>query len=340
MLKKIDPRQLWETLQAKPKVLITVHRGPDGDAIGSALGLAHFLKGAGVSSSIVVPDEFPDFLKWLPGANDIVAYDRNRREGAEQVAQAELIFCLDFNRPDRMSDLGKVITHAGKPMFVIDHHRDPAAFADAYYVDSEASSTAELIYRLISEMGQTDLIDVDGAMGLYTGLVTDTGSFRFSSVSPQVMRIAATLMEKGVDHTIIYDEVFDNSSLDRLKLRGYALYEKTEVIEGTGAAYIHLTSAELQRFNYRNGDTEGLVNYALGLEGVHVAGFFYERDGYVKISLRSKGQVDVNIIASACFNGGGHKNAAGGRSADSLEKTIQKFEQIARSGFQIEKVEE
>ncbi len=226
-----------------------------------------------------------------------------------------------------------------KPKYVIDHHQDPDDFADQYFVDSDASSTAELIYRLAAEMNDDNLINPDAAICLYTGLVTDTGSFRFSSVTPEVMRIAANLMSTGIDHVRVYNEVYDNSSLDQLRLRGYALSEKTVVIGETGAAYISLSEDELERFNYHSGDTEGLVNYALSIEGIHVAGFFYERDGYIKLSLRSKGKVEVNKIASALFQGGGHKMAAGGRSDLSLEETIAKFEAVAKAGFQLEAID-
>jgi phosphoesterase RecJ-like protein len=195
-----------------------------------------------------------------------------------------------------------------------------------------------MVYRLISAFGETHLISKDAALSLYTGLVTDTGSFRFSSVTPDVMRIAADLMSTGMNHVRVYNEVFDNSTLDRLKLRGYALSEKTKVIEGKGAAYIALTDDELNRFNYQRGDTEGLVNYALSIEGVHVAGFFYERDGYVKLSLRSKGKVEVNKIAGALFQGGGHKMAAGGRSDEDLNSTVEKFIAAAEAEFDLNKM--
>lgn len=340
MLKRIDPARLLEKLRGAPKVLITMHRGPDGDAMGSSLALDGFLKSFGIKPVVVAPDDFPAFLKWLPGHDDVLIYENDSQEIDELITNMDLIFCLDFNHPGRLAKFQNTLNGAKAPKFIIDHHRDPNPFGDEYYVDQEASSTAELIYRLIEEMGETDRINKDTALCLYTGLVTDTGSFRFDSVTPDVMRIAAELMKRGIDHTKVYDEIYDNSTLDRLKLRGYALSNKTVVVGETGAAYISLTNKELERFNFHPGDTEGLVNYALGLAGVHVAGFFYERDGYIKISLRSKGKIDVNEVASAYFNGGGHKNAAGGRSNESLDKTVKRFETIARRGFEIERVEE
>ena len=316
-----------------------MHKGPDGDAIGSSLGLYHFFKAIGVGASLIAPDSYPKFLKWLPGCDQIIEADKDLAKANKELKEADLIFSLDFNHPSRLGDFEEAVIASEKPKYVIDHHQDPSDFADLYYVDSDASSTAEMIYRLIEEFDQTDLIDIDCATCLYTGLVTDTGSFRFSSVTPQVMRIASELMSTGMDHVKIYNEVFDNSTLDRLKLRGYALSKKTIVIENAGAAYISLTEKELHHFNYQRGDTEGLVNYALSIEGVHVAGFFYEKDGFVKLSLRSKGNVEVNKIASALFHGGGHKMAAGGRSDESLKNTLAKFIAVAKAGFDLNQME-
>jgi len=316
-----------------------MHKGPDGDAIGSSLGFYHFLKQKGVEASLVSPDSFPKFLKWLPACDQIIDCEHHPHRAEKAIKDCDIIFCLDFNHPSRLGSFQDLVQGSDKPKYVIDHHQDPDDFADHYYVDSDASSTAEMIYRLAAEMQETDLIAADAAICLYTGLVTDTGSFRFSSVTPQVMQIAANLMSTGMDHVKVYNEIYDNSSLDRLKLRGYALSEKTVVIGDTGGAYISLSEEELERFNYRSGDTEGLVNYALSIEGVHVAGFFYERDGYIKISLRSKGKVEVNKISSALFQGGGHKMAAGGRSDLSLADTVAKFEAVAKAGFKPENIE-
>ncbi|MGB6036784.1 MAG: bifunctional oligoribonuclease/PAP phosphatase NrnA [Cryomorphaceae bacterium] len=339
MLNKVDPGELKKILEQKPKVLITMHKGPDGDAIGSSLGFYHFLKEKGIDAVVVAPDNFPKFLKWLPGCDHIFDCDHYPHKAEKAIKECDLIFCLDFNHPSRLGAFQDMVLKSDKPKYVIDHHQDPDGFADHYFVDSDASSTAEMIYRLAAEMEETALIDKDSAICLYTGLVTDTGSFRFSSVTPEVMQIAANLMSTGIDHVRVYNEVYDNSTLDQLKLKGYALSEKTVVVGNTGAAYISLTEEELERFNYHSGDTEGLVNYALSIEGIHVAGFFYERDGYIKLSLRSKGKVEVNKIAGALFQGGGHKMAAGGRSDLSLAKTVAKFVAVAEAGFQIEAVQ-
>jgi phosphoesterase RecJ-like protein len=275
---------------------------------------------------VVAPDQFPSFLRWLPGCEEVLVYEKQSKEVKEAVARCSALFCLDFNAPDRMGDLEETITSAGKPIAVIDHHRFPADFAEAYYTDDKASSTAELIYRLAVELDLDQYLDAISATCLYTGLVTDTGSFRFSSVNARVLHIAAALLDTGMNHLTIYDHIFDNNRLDQLKLKGYALSEKMVVTGAGQVAYISLNIEELKRFHYRPGDTEGLVNYALSIEGVHLAAFFSEKEDLIKISLRSKGQVDVNEFARKYFEGGGHIHAAGGRSRLSLAETIEKFE--------------
>jgi len=315
-------------LAPKPRVIITIHRGPDGDAIGSGLGWMHILANAGIHATVIAPDAYPNFLKWMPGNEHIIVYESERDKAEKAIGEAELIFCLDFNSPARMGNLAEAITSANKPMVVVDHHQQPDDFAQGYYIDEQASSTAEMIYRLTEMLNWEMHINHQAAMCLYTGIVTDTGSFRYVSVSPQVLRIAASLMEKGIDHTRIYREVFDSNTLDQLKLKGFALAEKLNVIHEAGTAYIALTEKELKRFNFQKGDTEGLVNYALSIKGVGVAAFFSESEGKVKISLRSKADYDVNELARKHFNGGGHVNAAGGMRIDTMKNTINSFKEI------------
>jgi phosphoesterase RecJ-like protein len=338
MISQATPIELRKLLKPSSKVLITMHKGPDGDAIGSSLGFQHFLKSLGVIATVVAPDHYPKFLSWLPGSEEVIVAEAHPAKAKRALDDCDVVFCLDFNHPSRLGSFEEFVTQSNKTKVVVDHHQDPSDFGDLYFVDSEASSTAEMIYRLVSGFKETHLISKEMAICLYTGLVTDTGSFRFSSVTPQVMRIAADLMDTGMDHVKVYNEVFDNSTLDRLRLRGYALSQKTEVIKGTGAAYISLTESELNTFNYQRGDTEGLVNYALSIEGVHVAGFFYERDGHVKLSLRSKGKIEVNRVAGALFQGGGHKMAAGGRSDEGLDSAVKKFIEAAQAGFEMNTV--
>lgn len=325
-IKSID--EIQKLLAPLPTVVITVHRGPDGDAIGSGLGWLHILRRAGIRATLIVPDPYPKFLQWMPGNKDVIVYERAPARAQRAIDRADLIFCLDFNAPSRLKDLENPIVKAGKPIVVIDHHRDPDPFATAYYTDDTASSTAEMIYRLCDTLGWKQHIDRDAAICLYTGIVTDTGSFRFPSASPALMRIAAGLMETGIDHSRVYREVFDNNSENQLRLRGFALYEKLKVLPESATAYIALSEAELKRFDYQKGDTEGLVNYALSIAGINLAAFFAEKDGIIKISFRSTGTYDVNTLARKWFDGGGHINAAGGSSKLSLQDTLRKFEEI------------
>lgn len=322
---------IQKLLEAKPRVVVTMHRGPDGDAIGSSLGLYHLLMQMGIESTVIAPDAYPNFLQWLPANDQILVYE-SQKEGAQKAIDAcDLIFCLDFNAPSRLADLEKSVTGAGKPIVVIDHHQEPADFASYYYVDDTACSTAQMVYRLAESLNVIHLINHDAALCLYTGLVTDTGSFRFPSVTPEVMRMAARLMETGIDHSRIYYEIFDSNSEDQLRLRGYAISDKLVVISELNTAYISLTQEELQRFNFRKGDTEGLVNVALGVKGVHFAAFFSESDGMVKISFRSHGSFDVNQFARRYFDGGGHKNAAGGRFMGKMDKAIALFKDALKA---------
>ncbi len=308
-----------------------MHQGPDGDAVGSSLAWSLILQKLGLNTSIIAPDAFADFLKWMPGADHIIIFDKNEEKGTKAIAEAQIIFCLDFNAIDRMSLVEGPVSKSEAPIVVIDHHRFPTAFAKYYYTNDKACSTAELIYRLVLQMGYESLIDIDIATGLYAGIVTDTGSFRFPSVTPEVMRIGAALMEKGLNHADIHMQLFDSNTEDMTRLRGYALSEKLVVIPEAATAYISLSDAELKRFNNRKGYTEGLVNQALAIKGVHLAALFTEGDGLIKISLRSHGKMDVNQLARTHFNGGGHINAAGGRSHSSLAHVIKEFEDIAKN---------
>lgn len=328
MINMASTSEIQKLLEPKPNVVITVHRGPDGDAIGSGLGWMHILAKAGIQAQVIVPDEYPEFLKWMPENDSIIVFEKEAPRANTAIQKADLIFCLDFNAPSRMGSLENAIMKANKPIVVVDHHQNPADFAQAYYTDDTASSTAEMIYRLCEVLGWEGHIDRDAAICLYTGIVTDTGSFRFPAASPRLMRIAAKLMETGIDHSRVYREVFDNNSETQLRLRGFALSQRLIVMPEASTAYIALSQEDLGQFQYQKGDTEGLVNYALGIKGVNLAGFFAEKDGIIKISLRSTGSYDVNVLARQNFDGGGHINAAGGRSELSLEETTRKFEEI------------
>lgn len=310
-------------------VVIVTHWSPDGDAIGSSLGLYHYLKAIGKKVSVVVPNEYPDFLKWMPGDKQILNFEKDATKVGNLILKAEAIFTLDFNTLKRIEELGKEIEIAKAPKILVDHHQQPDDYATYYFHDVDACSTCELVYDLIVGLGDKKLIDKKIAQCLYVGLMTDTGSFRYSSVNSKTHIILSELLKTGILPSEIHSAVYDTYSEDRVKLLGYAISEKMTILKGLPIAYISLTGEELKKFNYVKGDTEGLVNYPFQVKGIRVCALFNEMDGTVKISFRSKGNIDVNKFARSYFNGGGHINAAGGRSHDSLGQTIQKFVELA-----------
>jgi phosphoesterase RecJ-like protein len=316
-------------LLAKPKkIAIVTHWSPDGDAIGSSLGLWNFLKKKGHDATVIVPNEYPEFLNWMYGHKQIVDATRNKKKAEQTLKNAEIIFCLDFNELKRINVLGEIIEKLPVPKVLIDHHPNPSNFADYVLHKVEASSTAELIYDFIVEMKGTKLIDKNIANCLYTGIMTDTGSFRFPSTSVKTHLVIAALMKAGAENSLNHNRIYDDNTESRLRLLGYALSEKLEVMPEFHTAFFTLNDAELTRFNYQKGDTEGLVNYALTMRGIVFAAFFSERDGKVKCSFRSKGNFDVNQFARAGFNGGGHKNAAGGMLELPLAEVVKKFKSM------------
>ncbi len=299
-------------IEASQKIVITTHRSPDGDAIGSSLALYHFLKKWNKDVQVIVPDSYPEFLHWLPGHQEVVIYVENTDRADGLIDEADLVFSLDYNILSRTGGMQQKLEACGKKFILVDHHQQPGEYPVVSFSDTSASSTAEMIFELIDVLGRKDWIDKDCGACIYTGIMTDSGSFRFPNVSSATHQIAAQLMSIGVDHSEIHRQVYDNNLIHRLQLVGYALSEKLVVIEGCKAAYILLSREELARFNYQPGDTEGLVNYALSLKGVNVAAFVREGSNIVKMSFRSKGKFDVNTFARTYFSGGGHKNAAGG----------------------------
>lgn len=313
-------------LKKSPKILVVTHWNPDGDALGSSLALAHFLKKRGHKVQVMVPNAFPDFLQWLPGSSSILVYDRQREKALKAIKSCDLIFALDFNTFKRLEEMGQVLESSKTEKVLIDHHREPDMKVSLRYHDIKACSTCELVYDLIIALKGKALLDKRMAACLYTGLMTDTGSFKFSSVNSKTHRIVAELLETGIVPHQIHSAVYDNYSLHRLRLMGFALAEKLRVVKGFPVAYFCLSAAELNRFDFQKGDTEGLVNYPFMVKGIEVCALFTESEaGLVKISFRSKGRVDVNRYARKHFEGGGHLNAAGGKSKQSLAFTEQSF---------------
>ncbi|MCB0429733.1 MAG: bifunctional oligoribonuclease/PAP phosphatase NrnA [Flavobacteriales bacterium] len=327
-------KQLKSLLADPRKIVITTHTHPDGDAMGSSLALALYLQKKGHRVQVITPTGYPDFLHWLPGNNEVLIYNMNdgtKRKGERMVGQADIVFALDYNDPKRIDDLGKFMQDSKATKVLVDHHPDPVNFAELALSDTRASSTCELIHRLITSLGDKALVNQDIASCLYTGIMTDTGSFRFASTSPETHRVVASLIETGMQHTLIHERIFDSYSESRARLLGYSLKDKLVVFPEFHAAYISLSKAELDQFGYQNGDTEGLVNYAYAISGIRLGALFMEKGDLVKISFRSKGSFDVNELAREHFSGGGHKNAAGGSSTLTLQETVKKFEALLPS---------
>ena len=321
-----DTQRLQEFLDKDPIITIIPHTNPDGDAIGSSLGLYLFLKAQNHNVKVITPTDFPDFLKWMPAADDILIYSNHEKEAQERIESSTLIFTLDFNNLLRAKPLTPFLEKATAPFVMIDHHQQPDTYATITYSNDKASSTCELVYHTIVSLASEQVIDEAIATCLYTGIMTDTGGFRYSLTSPTTHRIVATLLEKGANCTRISSEVFDSYSLDRLQLLGNVLRGLVYLPEYK-TAYMSISSKELKQFNFRKGDTEGFVNYGLRIKEAELAAIFIENEeeNVIKISFRSKTNLDVNALARTYFNGGGHINAAGGGTHTSLKDTIALF---------------
>ncbi len=324
-----DVTPLKQLLAYPKQIVITTHHKPDGDAIGSSLGLYNYLIQKGHHVTVITPSDYPFFLQWLPNNTHVLVYPDHKDESARLIAEAELIFCLDFNTLKRIGDMGELVRAAEGKKVLIDHHLEPEDFDDYRYWSINACATAQLIYEFIAlKMGEPELINKDVATCLYTGIMTDSGSFRFDTTTPDVHRIAADLIAAGAENSKIHALVYDNFSESRVRFIGYALLNKLEVFEEYKAAIISISKEELLRFNITTGDTEGLVNYALTINGIRLGALIIERPDMVKLSLRSTGDFPANEICKKYFNGGGHKNAAGGMSEKPLDEVINDFKRI------------
>lgn len=317
-----------ELSQAR-NIVIVPHKGPDGDAIGSSLGLMHFLKNKGHDVDVIAPNEYPRFLKWLPGNDQVMIYEKDKTRADEVINDADIVFALDFNHLNRSGDMQEVLTASQAVFIMIDHHREPSDFANYTYSDAEMSSTCEMVYHFIDKLRAVEKITPEIATCLYSGIMTDTGSFRFSATSAETHRVIAQLIDKGAVNHQIHNNIFDTFNENRLQLLGTAL-QNLRVLPEYKTAYITLSQEELDQHNFQKGDTEGFVNYGLAIEDVIFALIFIEnkQEGIIKISFRSKGDFNVNEFARAHFEGGGHNNAAGGKSELSMEDTVNKLNSI------------
>lgn len=328
MLSTIDLTKLGELLKKKKDIVITTHLNPDGDAIGSSLGLYNFLLLKKHKVNVIPPNDCPDFLKWMEGSKDILPYDSNVKKCDKLIAAADIIFCLDFNALSRIDKMEEAVSDAKGFKVLIDHHLQPQAFPDISFSDTKACSTCQLVFEVIEGLSEKEQINQAIANCLYTGIMTDTGSFRFDSTTAQTHRIIAELLDAGAQKTKIHEEVYDTHSENRMKLLGHCLAHKLTVLHDFKTAFISLSAEELERFQYKKGDTEGFVNFALSISDVRFAAFFMEREDIIKISFRSKGGFDVNTFARENFKGGGHFNAAGAHSDLSLDETLLKFVEL------------
>ncbi len=311
------------------RIVITTHHKPDGDALGSSLGLYHFLKKYNHTVHVVVSSDFPDFLDWLPGREDVIIYPEKPELSQSLIADAEIIFCLDFSALSRTHILESYLRDAKGQKWMIDHHLDPEEFAELTYWDPKAAATAQLIYTFIADvLIAKDKIDAEIATCLYTGLVTDTGSFRFKSTTSEVHHIVANLINCGARNWEIHEKIYNSSSEKRLKFLGYALLNCLTVIPEYNTAYFAISKDDLKLFEISTGDTEGLVNYALSIKGIRLAALIIDRTELIKLSLRSIGDIPCNEICKQYFNGGGHLNASGGSSDKNLEDVVDTFESL------------
>jgi phosphoesterase RecJ-like protein len=310
-------------LDSQKKSIVVGHKNPDGDALGSCLGLYFFLKKLGHQTTVIMPNDFPDFLKWMPGCESIIIYEKEVKKSNSLISEAEVIFTLDFNSLNRIGDLQEPLENSDAKFVMIDHHHQPEPYALATYSDTSMSSTAEMVYNFMEALDGLPLLDTQIATNLYTGIMTDTGSFRFASTTPATHRVIAHLIEAGAGNAEIHQNIYDTNSPDRMRLLSVALGNLILLPEYK-TAYITLCQKELDENNFKKGDTEGFVNYALSVKGIVFALIFIEnkQESIVKISLRSKGKFSVNDFARTHYNGGGHTNAAGGRSSHSLNNTI------------------
>ncbi|NVJ86650.1 MAG: bifunctional oligoribonuclease/PAP phosphatase NrnA [Algoriphagus sp.] len=316
---------------SSPKnIFITTHVKPDADALGSSLGMANYLKKKGHQVTVVTPTDYPSFLHWMEG-NDLVldfSKEDDQKLAKEALKKADMVICLDFSVLNRVNELGELIRNSDAYIVNIDHHQDPEDFADFRYWSTQAAATCELVYELIVKLGDRDLIDKDIAECLYAGILTDTGGFRHPNTTKNVHLVVAELIDLGANVSQISNWIYDSNSINRLKFIGFAITRRLIIREDLHTAYFVISKKDLKKYQSRTGDTEGLVNYALSLDGIKLAALFSEREDGIKISFRSSVEVAVNKFAADYFNGGGHKNAAGGKSEQSLKDTIERFEKL------------
>lgn len=332
MLKQIINKELIEKLRnilsSARTAVITCHLSPDGDAMGSSLGLCRALRNIGINARVAVPDSPPRHLMFLPGAEYVMIYSRFQSHVTSMLAKADVVFCLDYNESKRIDMMEQALLSSPAPKVMIDHHLHPSDFPSVVISHPEESSTSILVYRVLTALGLSDAIDRECGECLYTGMMTDTGNFSYNSDNPDIYRVVADLLERGVDKDAIYRQVYYTATANRLRLNGYALLDKMQIYPHHQSAIISLTRDELNRFQYQKGDTEDLVNRPLTISDITYSVFLREESNYIKVSMRSKGEFPVNRICKEHFNGGGHLNAAGGEFYGTMQEAVEVFERI------------
>ncbi len=331
MIDRIKTEELRVLLAEPKRVAVVSHVNPDGDALGSGLAWASVLEKEGHAVRFHVPNSCPAFLEWMAGIDRVQVYKMAPEAADAWIAEADLIFCLDFNQLNRLEELGEAILRNEKAVrILIDHHLDPPADYGLIFSDTTASSTSLIVYELIEALGWEERIDYAVAETLYVGMCTDTGNFSFGHLTPELFRTIARLVEKGVEPPRLNIAIYDNFSAERMRLMGYMLHQKMEILPEYNAACMGLDKAEQKKFHFQPGDSEGFVNLPLSIRNVSLSAFFLETKECIKVSLRSQGTVDVNELARTWFNGGGHKNASGGKFFGTMDKAIERFKEALK----------
>ncbi len=320
---------LTELLASPQKIVITTHHKPDGDAMGSSLGLYNYLIQQGHHTTVITPTDYPDFLSWMPGNEEVIIYTEETEKSAQLVAAANIIFCLDFNALSRINELGVLVGESKAYKVMIDHHLDPEDFDDYRHWDINACAAAQLVFDfIVNQLKHPELVSKDVATCLYTGIMTDSASFRLPNTSSTVHRIVADLIDAGAVNWRIHELIYNNATEGRLRFLGHCLANCLEVLPEYNTAIIAVSKGDLEKYEVDTGDTEGVVNYALSMGSIKLGAFIVDRGEKVKLSLRSKGEFPANEVCKKYFNGGGHRNAAGGTSTDSLEQVVQQFKTL------------
>ncbi|MBQ2969348.1 MAG: DHH family phosphoesterase [Bacteroidaceae bacterium] len=329
---KTDIERLGQVIDGNKMFVLTCHAGPDGDALGSTLGMAHYLQALGKEAVVIVPDAYPDFLAWMPGSQEIVRFDKYGEKAGLMIAMADVIMAMDYNALSRVDDMGALIEKAKAVKVLVDHHLHPDAFCDISFSYPQLSSTCEVVFRLVVAMGGYDRLTKQACECLYAGVMTDTGNFSYGPCTQELYLIVSMLMQKEINKDRIYNKVFNNYSEGRLRLMGYVLYEKMRVFPEEHAALITLSREEMKRFDFNKGDTEGLVNIPLQMKGIYFSAFLREdtEKDVIRVSLRSQGTFPCNKFAAKYFNGGGHLNASGGQYDGTLQGAIGVFEEALK----------